>query len=339
MRRMLVLATCGLAMTLVPATVAASAGGPVPAWQNGAGASAPGGRVSYVAVAAGRHATVVERVRRRDGFVLDSRLLRGQLGVPGAAYDGSTTGLSADGRTLVLAAFSTGFPVKRTQLVLMDAHRLRVRSRVTLAGWFTVDAISRDGRSLFLIQYPSNGDVLHYGVRAYDVPARRLVRRPVVDPREPDEAMQGVPQQRVMSADGRWAYTLYDRPEGKPFLHALDTTGRTARCIDLPYFVQTSQSPVRMSLADGGRQLRIRNDVQPLATVNTRTFAFREPTTVSVSKPAPARAAATHAGTGARWVIAIVVVGLAAGAALALVAGRRRRRRAPHDVGISVEVR
>jgi hypothetical protein len=53
-----------------------------------------------------------------------------------------------------------------------------------------------------------------------------------VDPREPDEEMYGVPVTRASSPDGRWAYTLYDSPK-HPFVHALDTSGRTAACIDL----------------------------------------------------------------------------------------------------------
>src|SRR4051794_25034316 len=101
MRRLLVVFVFALGAAFVAPAAAGAAGGPVPALTNGAGASAPGGHVGYVAVGAGR-VTVIERVRRRDGFVLDSTLIRGQLGVPGVAYDGATTGLSADGRTLVL---------------------------------------------------------------------------------------------------------------------------------------------------------------------------------------------------------------------------------------------
>jgi hypothetical protein len=257
------------------------------------------------------------------------------------AFDGSTTGLSANGRTLVLTGLSNRYPVRRTELVFLDARRLQVRGRVTLPGWFTADAISPDGRSLYLIHYPSNGNILRYEVRAYDIPSQRLVRKPVIDPREPDEAMRGMPMARVVSADGRWAYTLYDRPQGRPFIHALDTTGRTARCLDLPYSATGSQSPVRLALVDGGRELRVRNDDGPLASVNLSTFKVSDLLSQRVVKtlaPRPAPATARHASSGVRWIIALVVVALGAAAALALAAGRRRRR-PPHDVGISVEVR
>ena len=62
---------------------------------------------------------------------------------------------------------------------------------------------------MYLIQY-SPRDFSNYAVRAYDLGARRLLPEPVVDPREADEPMTGAPVTRVASADGRWAYTLYD---------------------------------------------------------------------------------------------------------------------------------
>ena len=34
--------------------------------------------------------------------------------------------------------------------------------------------------------------------------------------------------------DGRWVYTLYQKPSGEPFVHALDTVAPLAYCIDLP---------------------------------------------------------------------------------------------------------
>ena len=45
---------------------------------------------------------------------------------------------------------------------MLDARQLTVRRRVSLPGWFTVDAISPDGRSVYLIQYGDNevGEVI-----------------------------------------------------------------------------------------------------------------------------------------------------------------------------------
>src|SRR3954470_18626790 len=105
MRLSMVIAACAAGL-LVPESAAAG-GGPVPPVQGGAGVTAPGWQVNYVAVRVGRD-TLLERVRRDDGAVERTRLIHGAYGVPGAAYDGSTTGLSADGSALVLAARGGG---------------------------------------------------------------------------------------------------------------------------------------------------------------------------------------------------------------------------------------
>ena len=44
--------------------------------------------------------------------------------------------------------------------------------------------------------------------------------------------MAGFPMARMVSPNGRWAYTLYAGGE-ETFIHALDTQGATAVCVDL----------------------------------------------------------------------------------------------------------
>jgi hypothetical protein len=73
----------------------------------------------------------------------------------------------------------------------------------------------------------------HYAVRAYDLSTNTL-SGVIVDKREPGEKMQGLPLARTTSVDGSWELTLYRRPSGVPFVHALMTTGLAAFCIDLP---------------------------------------------------------------------------------------------------------
>jgi MYXO-CTERM domain-containing protein len=326
MRSLLLIVCCGLGVGLATPALADGAGGPVPPLQGGAGVSAPGSDLGYVAVWAGRDATVVERVRRGSGYVERSRVLRGSFGVPGIAYDGSSTGLSADGRTLVLAETINRYPVRRTRLVVMDARRLLPRGRVMLRGFSTVDAVSPDGRWLYLIHYTSR-DQSRYAVRAYDLRARRLLPRPVIDPREPDEAMQGIPLTRVMSADGRWAYTLYDRPDEAPFVHALDTRGRTARCIDLPSLSGEELSAVRLALGAAGATLRVEREGAPLALVDTRTFAVREPAATPRSSPARPASESGDGDDGGGVLWALWAVPLAGLAAIALGLRRRRRQR------------
>src|SRR3954463_15864404 len=99
MRRALAaIACCGIG--LGPAAAARADGGPALPMQGGAGASAPGSPVTFVAVGA-RRSTGLAGGQRQGGLVAGTRVLRGHYGVAGVAFDGSTTGLSADGRTLV----------------------------------------------------------------------------------------------------------------------------------------------------------------------------------------------------------------------------------------------
>jgi hypothetical protein len=266
---------------------------------------------------------VIERVRRAGGTVERYTNLPGSWGVPGVAWDGSATGLSADGRTLVLSGGVGRYPVLRTRFVVLDALHLRTRARFALPGWFNVDAISRTGRWLYLIHYPSARNTSRYEVRAYDLPNHRLLTKPVIDPREPDEAMQGDPVTRAMSADGRWAYTLYQRGDGVPFVHALDTERRTAACVDLPGLAGADLSAVRLVMARGGDTLRVVGSNGPMALVDTRTFAVRSPA-IAQPRPSPPRAAAP-AGGDPPW--ALAAVALAALAALAAVLRRIARRR------------
>jgi hypothetical protein len=266
MRWMAGVASVGLVLA-APAGAAAS-GGPVPPLQGGSGVAVAGNALRYVAHGA-RHATVITRTGRGSG-----RMLRipGRYGIPGADFNGSTTGLSGDGRTLVLAGLGATRPSRTTQLLVLDAPRLAVRKHIALPGRWTVDAVSPDGRWLYLIHYLSS-DAGRYEVRAYDLPARRVLQRPVVDPRDRGEAMTGVPIARVMSADTRWAYTLYIRPSGTPFVHALDTSARRAVCVDLPTRGNGDLGGARLVLGAAGAKLRVEVGGVPEAVIDARTFA------------------------------------------------------------------
>jgi len=323
MRRALTITLCGFGLALAPSTGAAADGGPVPPVQGGAGVSAPGSEFNFIALGAGRNKTVIERVRRRSGVVERSRVIDGNLGVPGVTYGGAATGLSADGRTLVLAEFPRIYPQKETKLVVLDAVRMRRRARVNLPGMYVVDAISPDGRWLYFTHYKKPNS-LDYEVLAYDLQQRQLIAKPIVDPREPDEKMQGQPVDRLMSADGRWAYTLYGRGPQPPFIHALDTQGRTAYCVDLPLGTSLDQVfEMKLRFGPGGT-LQVTHNGDTLANVNTRTFAVSKP---AAQKPAPAPKPAAHsAGGGNEFPWALMAIPAAAALAGVAVLARRRRR-------------
>ena len=94
--------------------------------------------------------------------------------------------------------------------------------------------------------------------------------------------MRGMPVTRTTSPDGRWAFTLYDNLGEQPFIHALDTVGRTARCIDLAgltgfaglYELQPGAVARRRDAL--GRPPAGRT--APLAVVDTKTWQVTEPT-------------------------------------------------------------
>jgi hypothetical protein len=207
---------------------------------------------------------------------------------------------------------------------VLAATGLRPLGVVRLRGDFSYDAISPDGTWLYLIEYTSPTDPSRYLVRAYDLHTRRLLAAPVTDPREQTDKMRGSPLTRATSPDGRWAHTLYDGAGTTPFVHALDTTRRTARCIDLDALAGSDLSRVRLLISRGGRTLTVRNARQPVVAVDTRTFELSTP---------PSEAAPTPDGDRRRspfpWPL-IVLTAIPALLALTVIIsiGVRRRQRA-----------
>lgn len=269
--------------------------------------------------------TLVAQVEREGGSVLKRRALRGRFTIPAVALDGSADGLSADGQTLVLIRPRVAFPRAETAFAILGAERLRLRGLVTLRGDFSFDALSPDGSLLYLIQYLSPRNPTRYQVRVCDVDAGRLLPDPVVDPSESADEMHGYPLTRTASSDGRWAYTLYDGNGKHPFVHALDTTSRTAHCIDLDALVGLDLSNVGLNLGAGGEALTVRVGPEPVAIVDTRTFEVAAPTAPGL---APAPAVSEPGGSGTPWPLVGAGVLLLGAAALA-VALRRRRKLAP----------
>ena len=216
------LATIAICMgCAVTAANAGGSGGPGAGVEQGWDGLA-NGAVRYVAVPAG-DSTTVQVIRRRDGRVLTFMSLKGAWGIPLVAFDGTTAGLMADGRTLLLGEATAGPSLrKHSNFTLVDMKKMRVVRKLRLPGHHVFDALSPDGRYLYFIQYVSAQDFTRYRVRAYDLRAGRLLANPVVDKRESETAMQGAPISRVTSHNGSWAYTLYGGPH-ETFIHALDT--------------------------------------------------------------------------------------------------------------------
>jgi hypothetical protein len=268
MKRALVLAV--FVGGLVILIGSASGAGPSPGVTFGSpGVVSRDGKVHYVALRAGS-GTLAEAVTTRGGTVRKLRFLKGAFGIPLVAYDGSTGGLSRNGRRLVVYEPSTG---AKTRFVVLSPRTLRIQKRFTLSGDFGFDALSPDGSLMYLIQLktPANGSGLAYDVRALDVDTGRLYPGAIVDRREPDEKMTGIPMTRVGSADASWAYTLYSKSNGGAFVHALHTTQQEAFCIDVPLRVPDEQlGRVRMRVGKNALVLRLRG--KTIAKIDTRTF-------------------------------------------------------------------
>lgn len=223
------------------------------------------GMFRYAAIpSSGR--TVVAVIQRQGGQVIRFNSIPGAWAFPMVAYDGTAEGPSRDGTTLVLASLRPNV----SKFAFLATDRLRSRQTVTLHGRFAYDAISPDAQTLYLIQYLQRGAAGAYYVRAYDLAQRRLLDRIIFDRRDESSSMSGTPVTRTTSPSGRWVYTLYQRGPGAPFVHALDTVGRRAVCIDLPRLRDVWK--LRVKLRGGRLVVRWRGANETAATIDTRTL-------------------------------------------------------------------
>lgn len=328
-----------LVLALIPAGGALADGLPVEgvdASLSGVAGTGPGG-TRYVTLPAEK-GTVVAAVDPVGGQVLRSRHLPGRFTVPVVAYDGSASGLAADGLTLVLIRPRLAFPRRTTTFAVLGTERLRLQDEFTLRGDFSFDAVSPDGRWLYLVQYLSKRDPSRYLVRLYDLRRGRLLPDPIIDPREVGDVMRGMPVTRASSPDGRFAYTLYDGAGEHPFVHALDTVATTARCIDLHGLMGYEFLPeVQLDVSPDGGTLAVvhRSEQQPLFLIDTATDEVTEPAATQeqpeAAAPEPAVAPKDEPGSfpwplvaGGAVALLLVLLG-----GLRLVTRLRRRRPEP----------
>jgi hypothetical protein len=204
-------------------------------------------------------------------------VVRGFYGVPLVAYDGTSGGLSGDGRWLVLSSYgpqpgSAG----KTSFLVLSTKTLKPRLRVVLGGSWSFDAVSPSGSMLYLVEHISAAPDPRYRVRTLDVDAGGRLGGAIVDRLADEEVMGGEPVTRATTSDGRWAYTLYARKQDKPFVHALDTSRREAFCIDLPLaFGRQKQWGLRLTLGERGDVLHVRFGRSSVAEIDTESFKVR----------------------------------------------------------------
>ncbi len=251
-----------------------------------------------------------------DQHVAAYRPLPGRYTIPAVAMDRTTSGLSADGKTLILVQPRFRYGRHHTRFLILSLPGMHVREAVTLRGDFTFDAMAPDASVLYFIHYLSKRDPTRYQVRAFDTEGGNLVAGAIVDRSEPDEEMRGYPVSRVTSADGRYAYTFYDGGGNTPFVHVLDTIGGTAHCVDL------DELAGREDLY--GFRLRREPTGDVAVVLRGSPFLVVEKTSFRVVDPASAAPASEEHGIP--WkTIGLAAAVLIAVAALSVFALRRRR--------------
>jgi hypothetical protein len=226
--------------------------------------------------------TVVVRIAKDgDGRVDRWWYLRGSWFIPAGAYDGTGTGLSADGDTLVLVRDTDAYPPRVTRLAVVDtdlylSHPLRPGQhrprhairRIRVPGDFRLIAVSPDGSTAYLRRYPRvccgpSPAHVRFETRALDLHSGRLASSRIVAANSPEEPTGGLPISHAYGADGR-SYTLYDGEGGRahakaPFIQVINTKSGKAFRLDLPGLqrAQPNLFLIGLRLRDGGRTLEL----------------------------------------------------------------------------------
>jgi len=294
------------------AAVTAAAAGPSYVALGGPGVLSRDGTTRYVAVPI-QAGTAIERIRVADGTVLNWTGLDETWGIPAPTFSPKDNeGLTRDGKRLIIATAGAGSP---TRFAILGARSLRVFERFELDGSFAYDALSPDGSTLYLIQHVDPENVNRYVVRAYGLRSHRLLPGRIADKTQPGWVMEGVAVTRATSADGRWVYTLFTRPGGYPFVHALDAVNGVAHCVGLPWNgAQDALLSMRLALGDNGRTLALnRANGKTWLAVNTSNWALEHP-------------AASASGFPWRWLVAGIASAFVVLLAVAATFVTRRRR-------------
>jgi hypothetical protein len=171
-------------------------------------------------------------------------------------------GVSANGRIVALARGAGRY----TRFTMLDVAHRRAYRTFRLRGWYDVDAVSNDGRRLFMIQYLRTGGYL---IRLFDLDRRVLTARRLTEKGEP---MDGTAWDAVADPQGRRLLTLYLRGNGRqPEVHTLDLVRGTAVCIDLPAGDATLVQQYTLALSRDGATLVAANPaLGVVATIDLR---------------------------------------------------------------------
>jgi hypothetical protein len=232
--------------------------------------------------------TLVRRLSVVTGKTVARRTVPGAWSFQRASEDGTLVAGGEHGLAVALVAAdrANGYhgTAKTTRIAVLPATltgRLRV---LELPGNFGVDAFGPNGQYLYLIQH-LQGE--HYKVRAYDLLADELDPQTVVDKGEPNEQMAGLPLARAENSTGTLVLTLYRRPSGVPFVHALMANSLYALCIDLPAAARVDPSaPSSWGVAMQGTRLYLANAASGfVGIVDTASMKFAQSASLGAQTP------------------------------------------------------
>jgi DNA-binding beta-propeller fold protein YncE len=224
-------------------------------------ATLPGGVLSpakdlVVHLNAGSGKTAVAGVDLAGGslFALG---LSGDYAFPNA-YGAAPSGFSPNGQWLVLVSRDAN----ESRFAVIDVAHGAVANTVTLGSRFTFDAIHNDGSAMYVIEHPRPGSTA-YNVRFYDLRAKTLSADIIFDKGAISQydptigLMDGTFHVSVAPTKGDWSFGLYMRPNGSPFVHALNVPGHYATCIIDLAGTWAPSSMFSMALSDDGRALYV----------------------------------------------------------------------------------
>lgn len=247
------------------------------------------------------------RPESSDGYVVesydvDASVVTRLFSLPGKW---SVSGVSSTGRWLALLRAAKesedrGSLEIHSHIEILDTRLGAITHTIDLAGEFSVDAISPDGSSLFLIRHlpaPRNNN---YEIRLYDLTNRTLVPDPLREKGE-DEVMEGSAYQQVATPDGGHLLTLYvDSVRHVAFIHDLDLENKSPTCIDLPSGAGNTAELGNYSLAvspDGKQVYAINVSMGVIVEVDLVERVARK--TIELGAFAPSRGRADLIGDGA----------------------------------------
>ena len=187
----------------------------------------------------GERTTVVHNVVIQPGFGGSTQEIDGRWRLPTVGLDPIPQGVSADRSTIVLVEAdadhgAAGADRSVSRFAVVDARlALDYEPRIIeLTGAFDFDALSPDGKLLYVAEQVRGPLEGRYQVRAVETATGEMRDAIIVDKRNIDEQMAGWPVDQERRADGM-VMTLYRGAE-YPFVHALSSVEAWAVCIDLP---------------------------------------------------------------------------------------------------------